>query len=88
MNFREPSPRRPRTPRAFSLAAELRLLAAGLFAVAAGALLLDRSVPIGPGEVALGAALVAMVFVLNVAVGVAGVRRAARAEAVADSVEH
>jgi hypothetical protein len=88
VNFREPSTRRPRSPRAFSLAGELRLLAAGLFAVAVGALLLDRSVPVGPGEVALGAAVVALVFALNLAVGLAGVRRAARAEAVADSVEH
>jgi hypothetical protein len=88
VNFREPRTRRPRSPRAFSLAAELRLLAAGLFAVAAGGLLLGRSVPIGPGEVALGAVVVALVFTLNVVAGLAGVRRAARAEAAVDSVEH
>jgi hypothetical protein len=38
--------------------------------------------------VALAAAVVAALFVLNVAVGVTGVRRAARAEAVADAVEN
>jgi hypothetical protein len=85
---REPLSRRPRTPRAFSLAAELRLLAVGLFAVAGAALLLHRSVPIGPGEVGLAVGVVVTVFVVNVAVGLAGVRRTARTEAVAESVEN
>lgn len=97
MNLREPDGRRPRSPRTrsprsrsprvFSLATELRLLAAGLFAVAGAALALDRSVPLGAGEVGLAAAVVVAVFLLNVAVGLAGVRRAARAEAAADGVE-
>jgi hypothetical protein len=64
----------------FSLAAELRVLAVGLFAVAAGALLLDRSVPVGSADVAVAAGVVGLMFVLNVAVGLAGVRRA-RSEA-------
>lgn len=85
MTHRDPLSRRPRTPRAFSLASELRLLAVGLFAVAGAALLLDRSVPIGAGEVGLAAGVVVAMFVLNVTLGLAGVRRAARAEAAAQS---
>jgi hypothetical protein len=87
VTHRDPLSRRPRTPRAFSLATELRLLAVGLFAVAAAGLLLDRSVPLGPGEVGLAAGVVVAVFVLNVAIGLAGVRRAARTGAAPDRGE-
>ncbi|MEY9925869.1 hypothetical protein ABH926_000489 [Catenulispora sp. GP43] len=73
MNFRD----RPRRP--FSLAAELRVLAVGLFAVAGGALLLSRSEPVVPSEVAGAALIVVAATVLNVAVGL---RRARRADAV------
>lgn len=73
MNFRD----RPRRP--FSWAAELRVLAVGLFAVAGGALLLSRSEPVVPSEVAGAALVVVAVAVLNVAVGL---RRARQADAV------
>ena len=76
MNFRD----RPRRP--FSLATELRVLAVGLFAVAGGALLLDRSQPVAPSEVAGAALIVVAATVLNVAVGL---RRARTREA--DPVE-
>ena len=60
-------PDRPRRP--FSLATELRILAVGLFAVAGGALLLNRTEPVAPVEV-LGAALIVVaVTVVNIAVG-------------------
>ena len=72
MNFRD----RPR--RSFSLATELRVLAAGLFAVAGGALLLSRTEPVLPSEVAGAALVVLAVTVLNIAVGL---RRARRADA-------
>jgi uncharacterized membrane protein YhaH (DUF805 family) len=73
VNFRD----RPRRP--FSWAAELRVLAVGLFAVAGGALLLSRSEPVAPSEVAGAALVVVAVAVLNVAVGL---RRARQADAV------
>ncbi|ACU76888.1 hypothetical protein Caci_8065 [Catenulispora acidiphila DSM 44928] len=73
MNFRD----RPRRP--FSLATELRVMAAGLFAVAGGALLLSRSEPVVPSEVAGAALVVLAVTVLNVAVGLRRARRAADA---------
>lgn len=73
MNFRD----RPRRP--FSWAAELRVLAVGLFAVAGGALLLSRSEPVLPSEVAGASLVVVAVAVLNVAVGL---RRARQADAV------
>ena len=58
-----------RLSRPFSLATELRILAAGLFAVAGGALLLSRTEPVGPAEV-LGAALIVVaVTVVNITVG-------------------
>ena len=73
MNFRDRS-RRP-----FSWATELRVLAAGLFAVAGGALLLSRSEPVGPAEVAGASLVVVAVAVLNVTVGLRRARRAAEA---------
>lgn len=71
------SPDRSRRP--FSLATELRVLAVGLFAVAAGALLLDRTEPIGASEVAGAALIVVAVAVVNIAVGLRRSRRAAGA---------
>jgi hypothetical protein len=68
---------RPRRP--FSLATELRVLAVGLFAVAGGALLVDRVQPVAPSEVALAALVMLAVAVLNVAVGLRRVRREADA---------
>ncbi|MEY9905471.1 hypothetical protein ABIA35_001687 [Catenulispora sp. MAP12-49] len=73
MNFRD----RPRRP--FRLATELRVLAVGLFAVAGGALMLSRSEPVVPSEVAGAALIVVAVAVLNIAVGL---RRSRRADAV------
>ena len=73
MNFRN----RPRRP--FSWATELRVLAAGLFAVAGGALLLSRSEPVAPSEVAGASLVVVLVAVLNVAVGLRRARQAADA---------
>lgn len=73
MNFRA----RPRRP--FRLATELRVLAVGLFAVAGGALMLSRSEPVVPSEVAGAALIVVAVAVLNIAVGL---RRSRRADAV------
>ena len=73
MNFRDRS-RRP-----FSLATELRLLAVGLFVVAGGALLLSRSEPVAPSEVAGAALIMAAVAVVNITVGVRRARRAAEA---------
>lgn len=58
-------------------------MAAGLFAVAGGALLLSRSQPVVPSEVAGAALVVVAVTVLNVAVGL----RRARARRAADAVE-
>jgi hypothetical protein len=55
------------------------VLAVGLFAVAGGALLLSRSEPVVPSEVAGAALVVVAVAVLNVAVGL---RRARQADAV------
>jgi len=69
VNFRD----RPRRP--FSWTAELRVLAAGLFAVAGGALLLSRSEPVAPSEVAGAALVVVAVAVLNIAVGLRRARR-------------
>jgi uncharacterized membrane protein YhaH (DUF805 family) len=81
VNFRDRLLRdRPR--RSFSLATELRVLAVGLFAVAAGALLMSRSQPVAASEVAGAALIVVAVAVLNIAVGVRRARRAA------DAVEH
>ena len=74
MNFRD----RPR--RSFSLATELRVLAAGLFAVAGGALLLSRTEPVLPSEVAGAALVVVAVTVLNIAVGLRRARRAGAVE--------
>ncbi|WP_194909767.1 hypothetical protein [Catenulispora rubra] len=79
MNFRDRLSRRPRRPRAFSLATELRVLAVGLFAVAGGALLLSESQPVAPSEVAGAALVVVAVTVLNIAVGLRRARRAADA---------
>ena len=76
MNFRD----RPRRP--FSWATELRVLAVGLFAVAGGALLLNRSQPVAPSEVAVAALVVVAGAVLNIAVGLRRARRAAQAQAV------
>jgi hypothetical protein len=76
VNFRD------RARRPFSWTAELRVLAAGLFAVAGGALLLSRSEPVLPSEVAGAALVVVAVAVLNVVVGL---RRARQAEV--DAVE-
>jgi hypothetical protein len=73
VNFRDRS-RRP-----FRLATELRVLAVGLFAVAGGALMLSRSEPVVPSEVAGAALIVVAVAVLNIAVGL---RRSRRADAV------
>ena len=93
MNFRD-RPRRIRnaravrgpeaSPRAFSLATELRVLAVGLFAVAGGALLLSRFQPVVPSEVAGAALVMAVVAAVNVAVGL---RRARRAAGAIDAVE-
>jgi uncharacterized membrane protein YhaH (DUF805 family) len=71
VNFRD----RPRRP--FSWATELRVLAVGLFAVAGGALLLNRSQDVAPSEVAGAALVVVAVTVLNIAVGLRRARRAA-----------
>jgi hypothetical protein len=76
VNFRDRSRRRPRV---FSLATELRVLAVGLFAVAGGALLLNRAQPVAPSEVAGAALVVAAVAVLNIAVGLRRARREADA---------
>ena len=84
MNFRDRLARARLRP--FSLAAEMRVLAVGLFAVAAAALWLNRSQPIAPVEVAGAALVVVAMFVMNVTVGLAGVRRAAR-QAASDAVE-
>ena len=73
MTFRD----RPRRP--FSLATELRVLAVGLFAVAAGALLVDRVQPVAPSEVAGAGLVMVAVAVLNVAVGLRRARREAEA---------
>lgn len=70
-------PQRPRRP--FSLATELRVLAVGLFAVAGGALLLDRAESVAPSEVAGAALVVVAVAVLNIAVGLRRARREAEA---------
>jgi hypothetical protein len=85
VNFRDRLARVRRRP--FSLAAEVRVLAVGLFAVAAAALWLDQSQPIAPVEVGGAALVVVAMFALNVAVGLAGVRRAARQQAATDAVE-
>lgn len=85
MNFRDRLARARRRP--FSLAAELRVLAVGLFAVAGAAFWLDRSQPIAPVEVAGAALIVVAMFAMNVTVGLVGVRRAARQEAAVDAVE-
>ncbi|GAA1976871.1 hypothetical protein [Catenulispora subtropica] len=61
------SPDRSRRP--FSLGTELRILAVGLFAVAGGALLLDRTEPVAPVEVFGAALIVVAVTVVNIAVG-------------------
>lgn len=74
--------RSSRSAPSFSLATELRILAAGLFAVAGGALLLDRTEPVVPAEVAGAALIVVAVAVVNITVGVRRARRAA------DAVEH
>ncbi|NUP50972.1 MAG: hypothetical protein HOW97_27220 [Catenulispora sp.] len=68
-----------RLPRPFSLATELRILAVGLFAVAGGALLLDRTEAVGPAEVGGAALIVVAVAVVNIAVGLRRARRAAGA---------
>lgn len=81
MNFRDRLFRH-RSRRPFSLATELRVLAVGLFAVAGGGLLMSRSQPVAPSEVAGAALIVVAVTVLNIAVGVRRARRAA------DAVEH
>ena len=90
MNFRDHL--RARTARArqrpFNLAAEVRVLAVGLFAVAAAALWLNRSQPIAPAEVGGAALIVLAVFAVNVAVGLAGVRRTARERAAAEVMEN
>jgi uncharacterized membrane protein YhaH (DUF805 family) len=69
VNFRD----RPRHP--FSLATELRVLAVGLSVVAVGALLLSRSEPVAPSEVAGAALIMLAVAVVNIAVGVRRARR-------------
>ncbi|GAA2013804.1 hypothetical protein GCM10009839_05840 [Catenulispora yoronensis] len=68
-----------RRPRPFSLATELRILAVGLFAVAGGALLLDRTEQLGPAEVAGAALIVVAVAAVNIVVGLRRSRRAADA---------
>lgn len=68
-----------RARRSFSLATELRVLAVGLFAVAGGALLLDRTEPVTSGEVAGAALIMVAVAVLNITVGLRRSRRAADA---------
>jgi hypothetical protein len=73
--------------RPFDLGAELRVLAVGLFAVAAAALWLNRSEPVTPVEVAGGVLVVLVVFAVNVTVGLAGARRMAREQAGADGME-
>jgi hypothetical protein len=84
VNFGEP---RPRAPRAFNLATELRVLAAGLFAVAAGALALSGSARIAPVEVAGAAAIVVLLCAANIAIGLAGVRRTARSGDATDGAD-
>ena len=69
MNFRD------RARRPFSWAAELRVLAVGLFAVAGGALLLSRSRPVAPSEVAGAALVVVLTAVLSIAAGLRRTRR-------------
>ena len=86
MNFRDRLTRARRRP--FSLAAEARVLAVGLFAVAAAALWLNHTQPIAPVEVGGAALVVVAMFGMNVAVGLAGVRRAARQQAAVDAVEN
>ena len=89
MNFRERLAARTARARKrpFDLGAELRLLAVGLFAVAAASLWLNRSQTVAPAEVAGGAFVILAVFAVNVTVGLAGARRAAREQA-ADVVEN
>ncbi len=70
------------------MAAEVRVLAVGLFAVAGAAFWLNRSQPIAPVEVAGAALVVVAVFAVNVTLGLVGVRRAARQQAAADAVEN
>ena len=76
MKFRD----RPRRP--FSLATELHILAVGLFAVAAGALVLNRTEPVAPVEVAGAALIVLAVCAVNI---VSGVRRARREAAAVEN---
>jgi hypothetical protein len=78
VNFRD----RPRRP--FSLATELRMLAAGLFVVAGLALVLSRSQPVAPSDVAAAALVVVALTVVNITVGL---RRARRAADPADAAE-
>lgn len=82
---------RARTARAgrrpLDLAAEVRVLAVGLFAVAAAAFWLNRSQAIAPAEVAGAALVIVAVFGVNLAVGVAGLRRSAREQAAAELIE-
>jgi hypothetical protein len=72
--------------RPFSLAAELRVLSVGLFAVAGAGWWLSRSQDVAPVDVVGAAAVVVAMFVVNVTVGLVSVRRAARRET-ADAVE-
>ena len=89
MNFRDRL--RARTAQArkrpFDLAADLRVLAVGLFAVAAAGLFLNQSQRIAPAEVGGAALLVLAMFGMNVTVGLAGLRRAAREQDAAESLE-
>jgi hypothetical protein len=77
------------TRRPFSLATELRVLAVGLFAVAGAALWfgMSGSAPIGPGDVLAASGIIVGVFVVNVTVGLAAARKAARRVA-AEAVEN
>lgn len=60
------------------------MLAAGLFVVAGVALVLSRSQPVAPSDVAAAALVVVAMTVVNITVGV---RRARRAADPADAVE-
>ena len=83
MNFRDRlryAVRAARGPRGvFSPAAELRVLAVGLFAVACGALVLSRFQRVAPSEVGGAALVMVAVAVVNVVVGLRRARREADA---------